>query len=179
MGEGERGKSAGVGREVRDGNGTGTGVPPAGCQAAPPCPSRPAHTAARLHLRALERAQNADGRVPLYDRAPAKVRLVGQKRSAAALGEAGWPSPGAVAPPSSDAPRCFNCGSYGHSLKECWRALDHEAVAAARASRSVPCKGGKVTPGRRSTCLCLRLDHAPRHRPVSVPLAAGGPARGR
>ncbi|KAK9830123.1 hypothetical protein WJX72_009892 [[Myrmecia] bisecta] len=29
-------------------------------------------------------------------------------------------------------PRCFNCGSYGHALKECWQARDEQAIAQMR-----------------------------------------------
>lgn len=24
--------------------------------------------------------------------------------------------------------RCFNCGSYGHSMRECWKELNRELV---------------------------------------------------
>lgn len=36
--------------------------------------------------------------------------------------------------------RCFNCGSYGHTLRECWKEYDDEAVEAAKSSMR---SGGK------------------------------------
>ena len=74
--------------------------------------------------------------MPRYDRAVGSpLPLSGQKRSAAAL-DLG-PDGTVATLGTSGGPRCFNCGSYGHTLNECWRELDREAVAAAKEDRGV------------------------------------------
>lgn len=71
--------------------------------------------------------------MPRYDRAtlcplrplrPAGS-VAGQRR-AALLEAAGEAVPGSLLPSA----RCYNCGSYGHAMRQCFRERDAEAEAA-------------------------------------------------
>lgn len=45
--------------------------------------------------------------------------------------------PESIARPPRASQRCFNCGSYGHGLKECWRQRDNEAIDQAKAGTGI------------------------------------------
>eukprot|EP00887_Chlorella_sp_A99_P007439 scaffold2.g7439.t1 len=119
----------------------------AGEEAAPK-PKRGRAAASRFNLE-YERG----GEVPTYERATNGLlrdpSLAPRSALAdeAAAGEAGGePALGGAGQPMQRLPsnRCFNCGSYGHSLRECFREMRQEVVEenrrefASTGTRSVP-----------------------------------------
>lgn len=78
------------------------------------------------------------GDVPSYDKAQdAPLNTKRRQRavfegSGAAEGADGAGAGGVPAKRLRQGQRCFNCGSYGHSLRECWREYDAERVDAQR-----------------------------------------------
>ncbi|KFM25798.1 Zinc finger CCHC domain-containing protein 8 [Auxenochlorella protothecoides] len=127
----------------------------------------------------IQYEKSADGAVPAYDRAPGRpLRLAGQKRSAAALGGAqdGARGDEGAVPPAAPveaptAPRCFNCGSYSHTLKQCWHPMDADAVQAAREARSSSAGSYSAAPRR------YFLPGAPESRGTGGGPGAAGPSK--
>ena len=76
-------------------------------------------------------AYERSGEVPAYNRA--LDAALGAARPSGRGSAAGEAAPAPTRRPSARAGgRCFNCGSYGHSLRECWREYDLDAIAAAK-----------------------------------------------
>lgn len=70
-----------------------------------------------------------DHQPPLYDRSTHVTLRPDTKASQGNLANQPAHPPSGTVPP-----RCFNCGSYGHTLNECWRTRDSNAIQAARTS---------------------------------------------
>lgn len=67
--------------------------------------------------------------MPRYDRATLRPLLSARdapsQRRAALLEAAGEAAPGSLLPSA----RCYNCGSYGHAMGQCFRERDADAEA--------------------------------------------------